>query len=331
MILVGDIGGTHSRLALFTPEGPSLVKEAVYSSRKFSGLEEVVQEFLNATQPQLERACFGIAGPVRNGHCKLTHLSWEVDVRSLQSLLSLEATYLINDLAAVAASVPFLKPPEVAVLQEGIPDPHGKIGVIAAGTGLGQSFLIPQASGRFIVVETEGGQCDFPPRQPGEIELHRFLSQQHGRVALEDVLSGPGLVRIYEFFKNCGSEPEPEGLAEGLKGEDPAAVISQYGLERKNLNCGKALDLFVSVYGAAAGNLALQLGAGGGIYLGGGIAPKIISRLKTSQFLNSFRDKGAFKNFMMGVPVKVILNDRSALLGAAHYALGKNIVIEKFF
>jgi len=326
MILVGDIGGTHSRLALFTPEGPSLFKEAVYSSRKFSGLEEVVQEFLNTTRPQLERACFGMAGPVRNGRGKLTHLPWEVDVRSLQSLLSLKATYLINDLAAVAASVPFLKPSEVAVLQEGIPDPHGKIGVIAAGTGLGQSFLIPQASGRFIVVETEGGQCDFPPRQPGEIKLHRFLSQQYGRVALEDVLSGPGLVRSYEFFKSCDSEPEPEWLTEELKGEDPAAVISQYGLERKNSNCEKALDLFVSVYGAAAGNLALQLGAGGGIYIGGGIAPKIISRLKTSQFLDAFREKGSFKNFLMGMPVKVILNDRSALLGAAHYALGKSIL-----
>ena len=216
MILVGDIGGTHSRLALFTPEGPALIKEAVFPSRNFSGLEKVVQEFLGATPPQLERACFGIAGPVKNGYCQLTHLSWEVDVRNLQSLLSLEATWLINDLAAVAASVPFLKPAEVVVLQEGTPDPHDKIGVIAAGTGLGQSFLIPQASGRFTVVATEGGQCDFPPRQPVEIELHQFLSRQLGRVALEDVLSGPGLVRIYEFFKS--HDPEPEWLTEELLG-----------------------------------------------------------------------------------------------------------------
>jgi len=323
MILVGDIGGTHSRLALFTPDGPSLVKDAVYSSRKFSGLAEVIREFLGATQPplELEKACFGVAGPVKNGHCKLTHLPWDVDVKSLRSLLSIEAVCLINDLVALAAAVPFLKPSEVRVLQAGVPDPQGKIAVIAAGTGLGQSFLIPQERGLGIVVATEGGQCDFPPHQSEAIALHRFLTERAGRVALEDVLSGPGLVRIYEFFKSSDAGLEPQWLTGELLGEDPAAVISQCGLARKNSNCEKALDLFVSIYGAAAGNLALQLGAGGGIYLAGGIAPKIISRLKTSQFLDSFRAKGAFKNFMMKVPVKVILNDRAALFGAAHYAI----------
>ena len=326
MILVGDIGGTHSRLALFTSEGPALIEETVYSSRKFSSLEAVIREFLRATKPplELEKACFGVAGPVKNGHCKLTHLPWQVEVKSLQSLLSIEAVCLINDLVALAAAVPFLQPSEVTVLQAGVPDPQGKIAVIAAGTGLGQSFLIPQERGPFIGVATEGGQCDFPPRHLEEIELQRFLSERHGRVALEDVLSGPGLVRIYEFFKSSDAEPEPQWLTGELLGEDPAAVISQCGLARKNSNCEKALDLFVSIYGAAAGNLALQLGAGGGVYLGGGIAPQIVSRLKTSQFLDSFRDKGSFRNFMMKVPVKVIRNDRAALLGAAHYALAKN-------
>lgn len=325
MILVGDIGGTHSRLALFSPDGPSLVAEAVYSSRKFSGLEEVIEKFLGTVKPprELDKACFGVAGPVRNGHCQLTHLPWAVDVESLQSLLSLAAIYLINDMVAVAAAVPFLQPAEVAVLQEGVPDPQGRIAVLAAGTGLGQAFLIPQERGPDIVVATEGGQCDFPPRQFEEMELHRFLTEEYGRVALEDVLSGPGLVRIYEFFKSGSAGPEPQWLAGELLGEDPAAVISQCGLARKNSNCEKALDLFVSIYGATAGNLALQLGAGGGVYLAGGIAPKIVSRLKTSQFLDSFRAKGTFKSFMMKVPVKVILNDRSALFGAAHYALAE--------
>jgi len=326
MILTGDVGGTKVNLALFDIKKgiPSLSVERSYVSRNYPNLVHLLQHFLKETQPKLTHVCLGVAGPVHEGRCQITHLPWEINLRELKSLFRTDSVSLINDLAALAFAVPHLKLDEVETIQEGRGDPNGKIGVLAAGTGLGQAFLIPEGEGRYRVLETEGGQCDFPAGNPLEISIREFLSQVSGRVCIEDVLSGPGLIRIFEFMKVRAQETEPGWLTRELEQEDPASVISRNGLSKKFKPCEKALDIFVSVYGAVAGNLALQIIARGGIYIGGGIAPEILPLLKSDLFLEAFRDKGKFRDFMAQIPVKVVMNKRAPLLGAAYFALGEN-------
>ena len=326
MILTGDIGGTKVNLALFDIKKgiPRLSVERSYISRDYSDLIHLLEHFLKETQPKLTRACLGVAGPVYKGKCAITHLPWEIDIHALKSLLGIGSVSLVNDLAALARAAPHLTPEELEVIQEGRGDPNGNIGVLAAGTGLGQAFLVSEREGCYRVVETEGGQCDFPARNPLEISFREFLSQVSGRVCIEDVLSGPGLIRMFEFMKERDHATEPEWLAEEFEREDPASVISRNGLSKKFESCEKALELFVSVYGAVAGNLALQVMARGGAYIGGGIAPEILPLLKSDLFLEAFRDKGKFRDFMARIPVKVVMNKRAPLLGAAYFALGEN-------
>ena len=326
MILTGDIGGTKVNLALFDLEKgiPALSVERSYASRDYSDLSLLLKHFLKETQPKLSHACLGVAGPVHEGRCQVTHLPWEIDVRELKSLFRIDSVALINDLAALACSIPHLASGETEVIQKGQGDPNGNIGVLAAGTGLGQAFLISDREGRYRVVETEGGQCDFAPRNALENSLREFLGQLSSRVCIEDVLSGPGLIRIFEFMKEQEQITEPEWLAEEFEQDDPALVIFRNGFSGKFEPCKKALDFFVSVYGAVAGNLALQVMARGGVYLGGGIAPEMLPLLKSDLFLEAFRDKGKFRDFMERVPVKVIMNKRAPLLGAAYFALGEN-------
>ncbi len=326
MILTGDVGGTKVNLALFDIKKgiPSLSVERSYVSRDYPDLIHLLEHFLKETQPKLTHACLGVAGPVHEGRCQITHLPWEIDVQELQPLLKTDSVSLINDLAALAYAVPYLAPEELEVIQGGQGDPNGNIGVLAAGTGLGQAFLIPEAEGRYRVLETEGGQCDFPARTPLEISLREFLSQVSGRVCIEDVLSGPGLIRIFEFMKERDRATEPDWLAEEFEREDPASVISRNGLSKKFKSCEQALEMFVSVYGAVAGNLALQIMARGGVTLGGGIAPEILPLLKSDLFLEAFCDKGKFRDFMEQIPVKVVMNKRAPLFGAAYFALGEN-------
>ncbi len=326
MILTGDVGGTKVNLALFDIQKgiPLLSVERSYVSRDYPDLVHLLQHFLKETQPKLTHACLGVAGPVHEGRCQITHLPWEINARELQPLLGTDSISLINDLAALASAVPYLTPEQLEVIQQGQGDPNGKIGVLAAGTGLGQAFLIPEGERRYRILETEGGQCDFPARNPLEISLREFLSQVYGRVCIEDVLSGPGLIRIFEFMKERDDATEPDWLAEEFEQEDPAVVISRNGLSKKFKPCEQALEMFVSVYGAVAGNLALQIMARGGVILGGGIAPEILPLLKSDLFLEAFRDKGKFRDFMAQIPVKVIMNKRAPLLGAAYFALGEN-------
>ncbi len=328
MILAGDIGGTKVNLALFSEKGeaPSLYVEKTYPSRDYPGLISILERFLKETQPKLTRVCLGVAGPVQDGRSRLTHLPWVIDIRDLKPLLQTDSIELINDMAVMACAVPHLVPDEVETLQPGEPDREGKIGVLAAGTGLGQAFLVPFGEGRYRVVETEGGQCDFPPRNDLEAEVWQFLSQGTGRVAIEDVLSGPGLVRLFDFFRQRYKQPEPDWLKDEFQVKDPASVISQSGMMKTFRACESALDMFVSVYGAAAGNLALQIMGRGGIYLGGGIAPRILPLLKSDLFLSAFRDKGRFREFMTAIPVKVIMNERASLMGAAYFALGEKVI-----
>jgi glucokinase len=326
MILTGDVGGTKANLALFDINKgiPSLSVERSYVSRDYPDLVHLLEHFLKETQPKLTHVCLGVAGSVYEGRCRITHLPWEINLRELKPLFGTDSVSLINDLAALAFAVPYLKPDEVETIQEGRGDPNGKIGVLAAGTGLGQAFLIPEGEGRYRVLETEGGQCDFPAGNPLEISIREFLSQVSGRVCIEDVLSGPGLIRIFEFFKSRDHATEPDWLTKEFKQEDPASVISRNGLSKKFKPCEKALEIFVSVYGAVAGNLTLQMMARGGVYIGGGIAPHILPLLKSDLFLEAFRDKGKFRDFMEQIPVKVIMNKQAPLLGAAYFALGEN-------
>ena len=326
MILTGDIGGTKVNLALFDIEKgvPRLSLECSYASRDFSDLIHLLEHFLKETQPKLTHACLGVAGPVHEGRCQITHLPWEIDIRELKSLFKIASVSLINDLATLACSVPHLVPDELEVIQEGQCDPSGNIGVLAAGTGLGQAFLVPEKEGGYRVVETEGGQCDFASRNALENNFREFLGKLSSRVCIEDVLSGPGLIRIFEFLKERDHLTEPEWLTEEFEQEDPASVISRNGLSKKFEPCEKALDFFASVYGAVAGNQALQIMARGGIYIGGGIAPEILPLMKSDLFLEAFLEKGKFREFMEQVPVKVVMNKRAPLLGAAYFALGEN-------
>jgi len=326
MILTGDVGGTKVNLALFDiKQGiPRLSVERSYVSRNYPDLVHLLEHFLKETQPKLTHACLGVAGPVHEGQCQITHLPWEINVRELKPLLGTDSISLINDLAALAYAVPYLTPEELATIQEGQSDSNGNMGIMAAGTGLGQAFLIPEEVGRYRVLETEGGQCDFPARNPLEISLRESLSRVSSRVCIEDILSGPGLIRIFEFMKERDHATEPDWLAEEFEQEDPASVISRNGLSKKFRPCEQALDMFVSVYGAVAGNLALQVMARGGVTLGGGIAPEILPLLKSDLFLEAFRDKGKFRDFMEQIPVKVVMNKRAPLLGAAYFALGEN-------
>ncbi|MBI5427991.1 MAG: glucokinase [Nitrospinae bacterium] len=324
MILAGDIGGTKVNLGLFREEDGSLFLEesASFKSGEYAGLEEILAEFCARTGHAARRACFGIAGPVREGKCRLTNLPWEADAEALKSQLQAEEVWLINDLAAMACGVPFLDETDVVVLQKGEPDPRGRIAVIAAGTGLGQAFLVPDGEGRYIIVDCEGGHCDFPPRDRTESRLLRFMLGQFERVSLERVLSGPGLHQIYRFVVQDEPVVEPEWLSREFRESDPGSAVAAHGLRKTFPACEKALALFVSIYGAAAGNLALQVMARGGVFVGGGIAPKIAPAIEGGRFMEAFLSKGRFRPFMTQVPVKMILNDRVSLLGAAHFAMG---------
>ncbi len=239
MILAADIGGTKVNLALFRQKDSHLewVDSAKFESQKYSGLEEILDEFCQAKHPKLERAGFGIAGPVKDGKCDVTNLPWVVDVESLKKRLGLEPVWLINDLAAMACAVPFLPDAELDVLQEGALKEGDRIAVIAAGTGLGEAFLLPDESGRYLVLDSEGGHCDFSPRTNLEMELLLFLTEKFGRTSIERVLSGPGLHNIYQFLTERHSFEEPSWLTRELQENDPGEVITNHGFVRKSPSC----------------------------------------------------------------------------------------------
>lgn len=321
MILAGDIGGTNSRLAFALPQGErfKIEVEQTYSSREHDNLESVVADFVARHGRRVEHACFGVAGPVRHGRCEATNLPWAIDARRLARQLDLPAAGLINDLEANAYGIAVLEDKDFVVLNPGDPGAEGNAAILSAGTGLGEAGLYWDGR-RHRVFASEGGHADFAPRTELEIDLLRHLLTLFDRVSYERVLSGPGLLHIYEFLRDTGRGEEPLWLAEKMRGQDPAAVISREALEGKSETCARALELFVSLYGAEAGNLALKIMATGGLFLGGGIAPKIVAKLKEPGFLEAFTDKGRMKPLLEAVPVRVILNDMTALLGAARCA-----------
>ncbi len=320
MLLAGDVGGTKALVGLFVdgPVRPRLVDARTFATRDHAGLEEVIEAFLGAQPspvPRLAAASFGVAGPIINQVAHLTNVAWVVDAARIASRFAISSVTLLNDLQAMAYSVPVLEPGELAVVQEGRAEPTGNAALIAAGTGLGEA-LLHNVDGRFIPSPTEGGHADFAPRTADEMALLEHLVSRFGRADYERVISGPGLTNIHRFT-------HPHGCAAGgieAGQAAPPALVSAAALGRRCPACVRALELFVSVYGAEAGNLALRSVATAGVFVGGGIAPKILPALLDGRFIEAFRAKGPMEGLLSRVPVSVILNDHAALLGAAVHA-----------
>ena len=322
LVLAGDIGGTKTSLALFSINGDKLRIEAEqnFLSKKYSGLSPILDEFRVRNNESIDAACFGVAGPVVDGHVKTTNLPWIIDSQALRAALKTETVYLLNDLEATAYGVFTLENEEFYALNEGTMHYTGNKALIAAGTGLGQAILYDNGR-HFHALPSEGGHADFAPRNELEIELLRYLLKRFTHVSYERVLSGPGLVNIYRFLKEGRGMAEPPLLAERFAaGDDPAAVIATAALAKEAEICCAALDLFVSIYGAEAGNMALRFKSVRGLYVGGGIAPKILDKLKDGTFMRSFIDKGRYTEFLAAMPVQVVLNPQAGLRGAAYYA-----------
>ncbi|HLN82783.1 MAG TPA: glucokinase [Candidatus Binatia bacterium] len=322
LVLAGDIGGTKTSLALFSINRDKLRMEAGHNfpSKKYSGLTPILDEFRVRNNKRIDAACFGVAGPVVDGHVKTTNLPWVIDSQVLRQALRVDTVYLLNDLEAAAYGVFTLDNEEFYTLNEGTMHSTGNKALIAAGTGLGQAILYDDGR-HFHALPSEGGHADFAPRTELEIELLRYLRARFGHVSYERVLSGPGLFNIYRFLKESRGMAEPPLLAERFAaGDDPAAVISTAALAKEAEICCTALDLFVSIYGAEAGNMALRFKSVRGLYVGGGIAPKILDKLKDGTFMRSFIDKGRYTELLAAMPVQVVLNPQAGLRGAAYYA-----------
>src|SRR4051794_7172876 len=318
MTLAGDIGGTHTRLGLFDGDPHEPLAMAIYPSRKHAGLEEIVAAFLTEHPAAVDCACFDVAGPVRNGRARTTNLPWIVDAGQVADMIGLPSVELVNDLAATAYGIAELTTADLETLNPGDPSIGGNLAVIAAGTGLGEAGLIWNGD-CYHAVATEGSHSDFGPRSALQVELYTFLARD-SHVSYEDVCSGIGLVTLYRFLRERSRTEEPPWLAVAIRDGDAAATISSAGLTGRDPVCAEALYLMVSIYGAEAGNLALRLLATGGIYIGGGIAPHILSKLRQPSFLDSLVAKGRFRAMLEQIPVHVILNDRVGLLGAARIA-----------
>jgi glucokinase len=327
MILAGDVGGTKVHLALYNFSGGRLapVRDQKFPAHEFSSLDAVVKAFLGDNAGQKEEivaACFGCPGPVRDGRLKLTNLPWTLDARDLRGSLGIEHIFLINDLEANGYGVPELAPESICTLQAGDPSAVGHRGLIAAGTGLGEALLIWDAkTQRHLPLPSEGGHTDFAARNDQEIALLNYLRRTlNGRVSFERVVSGLGIQNVYAFLRDDRKMEEPPWLRDRLASEDPNAVIGQCAEDGSSPICAEAMRIFVSAYGAEAGNLALKVLAMGGIYIGGGIAPKILKTMEDGVFLQAFLDKGRLSPLLQSVPVRIILDDTCALLGAAAYA-----------
>lgn len=325
MLLAGDIGATKAILALFSAEkGPRVpLSEATFPSPRYPNLEVIVREFLSQVSVPVEHACFGVAGPVVGGRSEITNLSWVIDAGELQRALNLPSVQLLNDLEAIAWAIPLLEPQDLHTLNVGQPVSGGAMAVIAPGTGLGEAFLTWDGS-RYRPHATEGGHADFAPTDERQIGLLRYLLQRFGHVSYERVCSGLGLPNIYAYLKDSGYAPEPAWLAEKLAAaEDPTPIIVNAALsgeEGVDL-CVATLDMFVSILGAEAGNLALKTLATAGVYLGGGIPPRILPALEEGRFMKAFCAKGRHASLMARMPVHVILNPKVALMGAAYCGL----------
>jgi glucokinase len=325
MLLAGDIGGTKVNLALFsTAKGArEPVVEASFPSARYDSLEAIAREFLNGVDVQAQAACFGVAGPVVAGRATITNLRWVIDAQQLADDLGLSAVYLLNDLESIANSVPILDADDVHVLNEGRFEPEAAIAVIAPGTGLGEAFLT-WGGARYLAHPSEGGHTDFGPTGDLQIGLLKYLLNDYEHVSYERVCSGLGLPNIYAYLRDSGYAEEPTWLAEQLAATDdvnPVIVAAALDHDHPCPLCAATLDTFVSILGSEAGNLAVKVLATGGVYLGGGIPPRIMPALEGETFMDAFLNKGRFKGLLARMPVYVILNPRAPLMGAAAYGL----------
>jgi glucokinase len=328
MILAGDVGGTKVDLVLCKFDRGQLltVYEHKYHARDFPGLVQVVETFLQECRQTLAQpvevlaACFGVPGPVRQGRLKLTNLPWQLDSAQLAIDLKIEHVFLINDLEANGYGIEELTPDQILVLSKGDPNAEGNRGLIAAGTGLGEAILVWDGQ-KYKPTASEGGHSDFAARNEDEIGLLRYLQKTlQGRVSSERVISGLGLANVYAYCRDVKGLEEPQWLKDRMRSEDPNAVIGELGEAGTSELCVQALDMFVSAYGAEAGNLALKILAVGGMYVGGGIAPKLLRKMQDGTFMKAFTDKGRLSDLLVQTPVRLILESRAALMGAAAYA-----------
>jgi glucokinase len=328
MLLAGDIGGTKTVLAVFSPEsGPHTpLIEATFPSARYPSLETIVREFLGRQPLEIDRACFGVAGPVVAGRAEITNLPWVIAEDGLRAAFGWASVRLLNDLESVAYAVPILEPDDIGTLNSGAAIEHGNIAVIAPGTGLGEAFLTWESTG-YRAHASEGGHASFAPRDRLQIGLLTYLSERKGlgHVSFERVCSGLlGIPNIYEYLKETGYAPEPDWLAARLAGAaDRTPIIVNAAQDQANPCelCAATLRMFVAILGGEAGNLALKVMATAGIYLGGGIPPRILAALQAPPFLETLCHKGRFRETLAKMPVHVILNPKAALLGAAAYGL----------
>ncbi len=328
LILAGDIGGTKTVIAIYSHSDQgelSQLRLETYSSKDYLSLDTILQNFLEAaSQPIPQAVCLGVAGPVIHGQCHTTNLPWSLSESALCRITGTTKAKLLNDLEASAYGMLFLSAHDRTILNPGKADARGNIAVLAAGTGLGEAMLFWDGK-RHHPIASEGGHCDFAARNERETELFKYLHQQlNGHVSYERILSGPGLYNIYKFLRDSGFGSEPEWLKEELRTGDASAAISNHALAGNDALCSAALDMFVSLYGAEAGNLALKCLSTGGVYIGGGIAPKILPALMNGRFMNAFLDKGRFATLLKDMPVCVATNPQTALIGAAQYAVHIN-------
>jgi glucokinase len=325
MIIAGDIGGTKTNVALFEAgEGGvgSALAQQSFPSARYGSLEDILREFVRQHQPaRITHACFGVAGPVVRGRIDATNLTWDVHDAKLAEAIGVPSVRLINDLEATAFGIGELGPEQLYTLNEGEGERPGHRGLIAAGTGLGMAAIYFDGAG-YHPMPSEGGHIDFAPRDGREYELLTYMQEQlGGRVSYERVLSGMGLLNIYSFLRDRGHGEEPAWLAEEIRTGDASAAISRAALSGKSELAGTTLHIFAGVYGAMAGNLALLLKSVGGLFIGGGIAPKIMPKLTDGTFMRAYGDKGRMSGLVNSIPVRVILDDKAALYGAARCAL----------
>jgi len=321
VILAGDIGGTNIRLALFARDGDRLVRqdEVRLKSHDFGSLEEAAARFVGSRR-DVAAAAFGVAGPVRKGRCEATNFPWVVDTSALGVRLGLSRLVLVNDLVANGMGLSELSADDFAVVNRGEEDPEGCGALVSAGTGLGQAFLVREGAG-WRVLPSEGGHSSFAPRSPWEIDLLRYLMRDLSHVSVERLVSGRGLVTLYRFERERSGVPEPAWLAEEIaRAGDAAPVLSAAALSGNDPVAVRTLEHWVSLYGAEAGNLALKVMATGGVFLGGGIAPKVLPKILDGTFFGAFCGKGRLEPVLAKIPVKVVRNDDCALLGAARAA-----------
>ncbi len=325
MILAGDIGGTKTALGIYSPERGigSPLAQASFVSANYAGLEAIVTEFLSTLDFKIEKAVFGVAGTVTEGKAIITNLPWVIDEGRLRKTLKLQLVKLLNDLEATAWSVPSLGMEDIYTLNKGEKIEGGTIAVVAPGTGLGEAFLIWDGS-RYLAHSSEGGHADVAPTSELEIELVRYMMNKYEHVSYEMVCSGIGIPNIYNFFKDSGKAEEPDWLAEELaKTKDPTPTIVNAAISKERICsiCEATVDTFISFLGSETGNMALKVMARGGVYLGGGIPPRILPALKKGHFMENFLRKGRMSGPLFNMPVNVILDPKTAITGAAYYGL----------